>query len=206
MKREINDKTLNKIFDYKGESVLENAQKFSVGRLLQAGWFSLTSTKTLGIEKAFQLTPAIRQEFLDLTENHRHQMPKIFADFFLLLLSDFSFRSGFLKTELKSYYESLDALATPQNVLARVPLLWALKPFLDHQEFNEIVARYAKSLEDTPNITAEEKASSLVLLRAINMDDKNMKKVLTKKLQELNKAQPGVFSKLLPTKKPGFRK
>ncbi|MDT5122856.1 MAG: hypothetical protein QOC96_2338 [Acidobacteriota bacterium] len=203
-KKEISEKLLDKLFtfsDSKAPRLEVDISKFYVGRLLQAGWHSPTKVKTSGIEKAFNLIPDLRQELLDFSEENKWRLPKIFADYIILLLSDHSFRSTFLWKEVKTVFEKI--YSENGNILALLPLLWALKPFTPRTEFNDTVNKVLEAITSHKQLNAEEKARALIMLKFLDQSDKAMSKTIQKRVDQLQNKNPGILKKLLPERTRG---
>jgi flagellar biosynthesis GTPase FlhF len=198
-KREIGARLLEKLFAFGGESghdLKTNLDKFLIGRLLQAGWHSPTKVKISGIESAFKLLPEIRQSLLDYTEKKKWRLPKIYADFWILLYTDHSFRSAFLSREVRAVLEK--KLQESEQTPMLVPLLWAMKPFVDYAEVKETAEKILFKITDSKELAAEEKARALVMLTVLERGNKEMAKTIKKKIHVLQSKDPSIFRKLLP--------
>lgn len=198
-KREIGARLLEKLFAYGSESrrgLKTNLDKFLIGRLLQAGWHSPTKVKISAIENAMKLLPEIRQGFLDYTEKQKWRVPNIFADFWILLYTDHSFRSAFLSKEVRAVLES--NLQENEQTAGLVPLLHAMKPFIGHSEAQETAERILKKITESKGLAGEEKARTLVMLDVLQRGNKEMSKTIKKKIQILQSKDPVIFKKLLP--------
>jgi GTPase SAR1 family protein/hemolysin-activating ACP:hemolysin acyltransferase len=202
-KKEISKTLLRKLFSYQngGNKLKQDLSKFLLGRLLQAGWHSPTKTKVFGIEKAFDLVPELRQEVIEFTEANKWKLPKIFADLYVLLLSDHSFTSGLLIHDLKIAFEKI--LKKNQNALGMLTLLWAMKPFIEHEEIDASVKKLLDAISNNSELKPEEKARALLVLKVLKRGDKNMLKAIQKKINILHSKNPGIFQKLLPQRAKG---
>lgn len=203
-KKEISEKLLDKLFasDGKGNPQLDvDASKFMIGRLLQAGWHSPSRVKIAGIEKAFKLVPAIRQDLLDLSSKRSWKLPKIFADYIILFMSDNSFRSSFLSKEALIVFEKL--CAEKFNASTLIPLLWALKPFIPRPQFNGAATELLNTISNSNQFTVEDKARALIMLKFIERSDRSMTKVIRKKVEQIQDKNPGILKKLLPERTKG---
>jgi len=125
LKREINRLLLEKILTFESETLSSYVDKFLCGKLLQAGWHSTTDLKSFGIEQASTFAPIIRDKFLNFIEKTERKgqkllsfpeiapekrgtkIPKIFADIFVLMFSELSFKSMVLFNEVKSLFDTL---------------------------------------------------------------------------------------------------
>jgi hypothetical protein len=203
-KKEISENLLSKLFKYEedGKDKLKTSiDKFLIGRLLQAAWHSPAKTKIYGIEKAFELLPEIHQSFLELTEKNKWRVPKIFADFFLLIFINHSYRSAFLYKGIQAVFEK--NLEEKKNFQGLLPLLWAMKPFIDRNELKEAASKVLDAISNNSELSAEDKARSLVMLKVLERGDKGMTKAIEKKIKFIQDKNPSVFQKLLPKRVKG---
>lgn len=189
---------LSKLLAYSdGDDQLRNdTAKFLLGRLLQAAWHSTTTTKQRGIEQAFDLVPTLRDEVIEFTEQNKLRLPKIFADFALLVWTDHSFRSSFLSKDVEAIFDRF--FTEKRNLLGLSFLLWALKPFISATKFKESSGKVLNVIADSTELTAEEKARGLLTLRVVERDNQEMTRMIQKKLTFIRDKNPGLLTKLLP--------
>lgn len=186
LKREIDNSLLEKIFAFKGKHLATLIDKLAAGRLLQAGWHSPVATKHFGIEKAIAFAPAIREGLLRAAEKSKVPIPKICADLVVLMLSDFSFSSGFLVKEAKAVFDRLLS-KRPQCSphMQMLSLLWAIQRLLRPQEIPIMINRVLESLSKTSDL--EEQARTFLLLRVIEQRDKATTKMIERKVAQIRK-------------------
>jgi type IV secretory pathway ATPase VirB11/archaellum biosynthesis ATPase len=202
-KREIGERLLDKLLSYKTEErpVLKTTiDKFLIGRLLQAGWHSPTRVKLTGLEAAFGLMPDLRQGLIEYCTAKKWKIPGISADFFLLMLTDLSFRSAFLAKEMKV---SLERELEGNNIGILVSLFWAIKPFIHYTEAKSYADRILAAIESDASALSEDKARSLVMLKFVQRGDRKMTKVIQRKINLIQQKDAGIFKKLLPKRLPG---
>src|SRR6266545_203555 len=204
-KKEISEKLLSRLMDYSsgGDKLKEDTSKFLSGQLLQAAWHSTKAAKQYGIERAFDLIPQLRTGVITFTEEKKLRLPKIFADFAVLIWTDHSFRSSFLEKEVGVVFRQL--LQDKRNLLGLPFLLWALKPFLTGNQLQESTEEVLDAIVDTNNLAAEEKAKALLILRVVEQENKQVKKAIQRKLEFIRDKNPGLFTKLLPKPTRGAR-
>lgn len=203
-KREIGSKLLDKLFSYSTEErpVLKTAiDKFLIGRLLQAGWHSPTRVKLSGLEAAFELLPDIRHGLFEYSKAKKWKVPGIASDFFLLMLTDLSFRSTFLAKEMKVLLEK--QLQGNDRTGMLVSLFWAIKPFIHYTEAKSYADKILNAIVADTSAPSEDKARSLVMLKFVQRGDREMTKVIQKKLNLIQQKEAGIFKKLLPQRLPG---
>ena len=203
--REISDAIIDKLFAVEKEELFTYIDKFLIGRLLQAGWNSPTKTKDYGIEKAVTFAPVIKEKFLKVIGKSKGKIPRIFADFIIMILSDISFGSGFLLKEVKSLFNIFLNQPSPSSLYKMLSLLWATQRLLTPNEMREMVNNFLEALSKVPNLSVEEKASSVLFLMIIEQKDKTIVKTIKKKFDRLKIRYPATFRELLPHRKKGFR-
>jgi hypothetical protein len=205
LKSDITESLLRTILEYDDESLNAKVSKFGTGRLLQAGWHSASSVKLYGISTALRFAPEIRDDFLQLTASHRDKVPGIVADFFIMMLSDEAFRSGFLYKELRQFHESIQGEVSTDSLSMQMAILWVTRLLLPPNELRAEVDRCIDLLREIPHISVEEEARALVFLMILERNDKAVAKSIQGRLKSLAKKHPQAFKGLLPPKKPGFR-
>ena len=203
--REISDIIIKKIFAFKKGGLSTCIDKFLIGRLLQAGWHSPSKMKYYGIEKAVTYAPEIREKFLMIVNKSKIKIPRIFADYIIMTISDFSLGSAFLSKEAKSLFNNLLRQQDADSLYQALSILWAIQRFLTQSELHEAIDYYLDTLAKVPELNAIEQARSLLFLIIIEVKDKNITKTIRRKLDRLKRKYPEVFSELLPHRKKGFK-
>jgi|WetSurMetagenome_2_1015567.scaffolds.fasta_scaffold00036_53 hypothetical protein len=201
--REINDVLLNKIFDYDKDGIIADMEKFLCGRLLQAGWHTETKIKSDAIEKAVFYAPKIYLKYLEIKDKKGNKMPRIFGDFLLAGLADYSFGSSFLFDEVKNIFDKLSADSSRENLYVMLILFWAMHRRLEASEIAVVINVLLDGMAKADLLlNAEDKARFFLLLSIIDDKDNNkeIKKVIDRKLNKLKKRFPDIFRGLLPSK------
>lgn len=204
LRREIDNSILEKIFAIESDDLATLIGKFVAGRLLQAAWHSPITTKHFGIQKAVSFAPIVRDAFLEVTAKHKATVPKIYADLLVMVLSDFSFSSGFLVKEAKEVFNELSSQPSPYNHTMMLSLLWATQRLLDQNELRAMIDQVLESLSKVDDL--EEQAKTFLLLRIIEHRDEAIRKMIKRKLDKLQRRRPDVFRSLLPPGQKGFRR
>ncbi len=213
LKRKLAQPLLEKLLDFTQDdpkrSLSLHLSKMMVGRLLQAGWNSPDRIKSYGIERALSHASLVRNEFLDAAQNSQADVPRIFAEFMIMVFAEVSFRSGHLAKQLKSLLQQstqLDSEETAPLHPRDLPfLIYALKPFLSTAELQDATELATLMLGNRQRVTMEEEATALVLLNHLPGEDKIVLKSVEKRLNKLKQKHPEVFKAVLPTPRPGFR-
>jgi hypothetical protein len=208
--REINQKILDGIFSYKPEDNTGAFEKLLAGRLLQAGWHSPQLTKQEGIKKALAQLVPVQEHILKLSDKVGIPIPKLVADFVLMLLSEFSFGSTFLLSESENTIASLLISEKPsrEDMFEALALFWSLQRFLPLEKREKIVSQYLDSIKKS-GLSAEDQGRFLLLLKIIEKNDPTLTRALRRKLDKqfnalLRRARP-VVRGLLPDKKKDWR-
>jgi hypothetical protein len=204
--KEISSGILEKILSYQSDEIGMVMNKFLVGKLLQAGWNSPKKIKETGIERALDFAPLLRSGFLEIiNKSAKNRMP-IYADFFLLVLSDLSFGSAFLLKQIETLFKK-DLLDASVNYLYEMMLLlWAIRRFLKPEELKTEISKYKATFSKRIDVAPEDKIRAYLILTIIAKADKPMMKLMRRKLNKLMGKYPNLFRKLLPAPKKGFRR
>lgn len=203
--REISPEIIEKIFVFEGKELSIQVDKFLIGRLLQAGWNSLTKTKYYGIEKAVTFGPFIRDAFLKSAEKTPTKVPRILADFYVFILSEFSFESKFLSKQARDLLENLSNKPSSNGLYEMLFVIWAIRRILTSSELKKTIKKFLDTLEKTPNLSIEDKVKSYLFLSVIEKEDKAFVKMMKRRLNRLKSRYENIFKELLPHPKKGFR-
>lgn len=202
LRREIQEDIIQMIDDYEDpKSILK---KFLMGKLLQAGWHSPTSTKYLGIEKAISYAPIIREAFTDFAVQHIDRFPKILSDIIILYYSNNSFGSGFLFKEIQMLIENIfkdpDNL-TKDKLYIVFPLLDSIKRFLNVEDIKIYIDKVLHYMDLVEDINEEDQVRFLLIAMLMETNDESFLKSMKRKLIKMRKKYPYVFNDLLPNEK-----
>lgn len=197
LKRAISERLLNKILDYKNDSLVYDLDKILIGHLLQAGWDSETQTKYLGIEKALRYALTAKPKFYKFAEMDGWVQPKIMSDLLLLSACEFSLRSGFLEAELLKIYNNYKDEKT-EDFFFRLSILWVAKPYLKADEIKSQIENLLNEISISDTLTNEEKVRYTVILGFIDTRNKILTKPIRKKIEKIYDQYPKELYKLLP--------
>ena len=152
----------------------------------------------------------IRAELVSMAERDSENIPRIIGDFLVLSLSDLSFSSGFLSSEVKSLFEDLshqpvnDSFSIPYMMLV---LLWSNRQIMDRDDLKLSIGRLLETVSEVSDLDLEDEARVLLFLAVMeNEDGRIVEKAIRKRLNVLTKRYPKIFNNLLPHRKRGFRK
>ena len=213
LKRKLAQPLLEQLLDFTQDDPKRalglHVSKLMIGRLLQAGWNSPDRIKSYGIERALSHASLVRAEFSDAAQRSQADVPRIMAEFMIMVFAELSFKSGHLAKQLKSLLQQstqLDSQATAPLHPRDLPfLIYALKPFLSTAEIQQATQSAALLLNDRERVTMEEEATALVLLNHLPGEDRIVFKSVEKRLNKLKQKHPEVFKAVLPAPRPGFR-
>lgn len=203
MKREIDKSVLTEIFAYDKKDLVFYFDKLMAGRLLQAGWHSDTDTKFYGISNAVKQIPIIRKKLSNLIPDSQKDIPRIILDLLVLTLCEFSLSSTFLLEESQKLFNNHLKKPNQSSAYTMLLLLWSHARFLTLEEIQDMINNILEVLAEIPN--PEEEAKILMLLISIEKKNEALTKAIEKKIKKLVTKHPGIFKKLFPRRRKGFR-
>lgn len=189
LKKSITESTLNDIFSYKPDNTFSLICKMRVGRLIQAGWHSKTSTKTLGLIKASRYASPLRKSFFDWKSENAPDAPSFIADALLYSISAESFGSVFLKQNIKQLLDNEPK--TEEDALASICLFGGLVQLIESEEKTAYAERLADSISAIPNKNFASQA--LISLYATIADDDRARKSIERKIRPFAKSYPNLI-------------
>ena len=198
--RRLNDKLLNGIFDSDHNGFDADIQRLMVGRLLQAGWGSYTATKRHGIERALGSEPAVRGGFLDAmgSSTHPASMPRVLGYFFPIVLFELSFSSTMLAKEGKAVLAEIISSNKHEEIHQAMALLWALRRFLEAEEWREMVDGMLGLLSGPIAYPVETEAVILKFLEVADEGDSGAIKTIKRRFRKLGRVEPQILKRLFP--------
>ncbi len=202
LRREINQDLLDGIYSYKNETLSVILDKLLGGRLLQAGWHSPTQRHIDGIKNAINHAPRFHERFQKIITSSSSDIPNIISDFAVLILAELSFNSAFLERHIKTILKQLVTSNSHDDIYMAVVLSWSIRRFLNPSEIKENIDGILDKLVD---LSKKEQARILLLMMLIEEQDKETRKLISRKLNRLQKRSPQAFKALLPAKRKGFR-
>jgi len=140
----------------------------------------------------------MRDRVLEDIRHEKHEFPRIFADFLVLLLGEMAFGSLFLAKESRALLERFINEFNEASAEKIAILLWAMRRLMDPGELRLAVDKVLAALENSTGWSAEAQARMLILLLIIKRDDKPTMKVIRRRLQRLARRAPEVLKALVP--------
>ena len=207
LRRNVDPALLEMIFKHEDESIVSYMSKYSIGRLLQAGWNSEVLVKTKGIEEALKYSDGIREKYLLAFKGKAKYAPEIYAEFLMFYLSDFSFNSGFLVNEAKKIMDDLSQEKKRESITSGIYLLWSIKRFLKGSEIKKYIDLHLENITKMKNeeMLPKDKAKCLTLLMMIEDKNMNLKKIIKNRLEKIIKNSPQAFKHVFPSQKRVFK-
>lgn len=203
LRKEIPKQFLDKIYGFHGEerTLVRSIGKLLVGKILQAAWHSESSVKTYGIEESLAYSDMVIEQFLTLGRKANPAMPAIYAEIYALIVCEMSFGSRFLLNEDRQLITRYLEDPTGKTILRSLRLLWSIKGKIEDPETDKFIAQLYEAAKKAQEITGEEYAKSLLLLRVMAPKEREVRKAIEKRVQRELKTNPHFFTKLAPTKK-----
>lgn len=207
LKKTISKELIGKLLGFDGGEeeeeyiLLRDAQKLLIGRLLQAAWHSKSEIKTNGIRGSLEYSDAVTERFLSLARAKNPLVAEIYADLYTLIICEMSYGSRFLINEsVELINESLDN-PMGKGIIHGIRLLWSIRDKIDSEAKNELTSRLFEMIKRAEQVTGNEYAKSLLMLRILASGEKRLHRIIEKKLREELRENPKLFSKLTPFKK-----
>jgi len=210
IRRGTSEAVVDGIDKYRGEQLDSIIQKALIGRLLQAGWHSPSAVKSQAMSVGLQHIQKIRKEMDTLLVSQDKPIPAIVSDFFILLLSEYSFGSRTFLNEVVALCDHFCDENDTDSMLMCLYLLWAnrsrLAPDKLHRHVTLALGALAK-LEKEGKLSVRDKFVSLFILAQIETEDRKLTKSIRRKMLSVRKNYPSEIRRLLPSPKTGsFRK
>lgn len=187
--------------DNEQSKLVENAHKLLFGKMLQAAWHSDSEIKIFGIKNSLSYSNEVAKRFLTVAHITNQALPSIYSELYTLLLCEMSYGSRVLVQEnLVLINESLQS-PNIENTFFCLRLMWSIREKISNRERQALVTKVFDIIHNLTDITPEEYAKSLLLLKAIASSDRAVFNVIEKKLARQFQKNPGLFGKLAMPKK-----
>jgi hypothetical protein len=196
---------LDRIFNYKCNDINCLINKFMVGRLLQAGWYSNEKVQEFGITKTISFEESIRISLSNLLKKN-DEVPLIVPDILLLFFSEISICSIFLLQTSKKVLNKLIQEMDNKSLFQTFILLWIINDLTPSNEYKKIVHQFYDKFDSLSTIDIQNQIRILLLLNLIEEKGEKIEKVIDKKLKKISKNNFTIIQKYLPKVSGGFRK
>lgn len=202
LKKDIPRKFIDKIYEFekKEQGLVRSVQKLMVGKMLQAAWLSKSNLKLYGIGCSLGYSDKVTQQFLTVARETNPTLPAIYADVYTLIICEMAFGSRFLLNEERTLVERYLEKPTGKTILNSLKLLWSMREKIEDEEVDKFVVQLYEATKSAQEITGEEYAKSLLLLR-IMAANKEVRKAIEKRVRKDAKIHPYLFARLAPVKK-----
>jgi len=206
IKTEITKNILERIASYGGQELGTQISKFTVGRLLQAGWLSTHEIKCIGIESALEYLLPIRDKLAETFSTTTPSPGLIFADFFPMVTTEWTMGSITLVNALMEIRNRLieeESKESSWKMMAIVGTLWR---FLSDEKRDEFLSVILERISKSTALDSEERSILLLVIAAMKEKSKLIKNTVNKRLRRLATRNPEILKRLLPPIKEGFRR
>lgn len=205
LKAKISQPLLEQIFNYPKDTLGGHADKLLAGKLLQAGWNSSVQIKAFGVQGAFRSAPEIQLKLAAIADKTGGRVPRIIADYIVMIMAETALRSGHLSLQLKELLHQLLNAETELDVRMLPAVLWTVQPLLNETELGAAVDATLKVIARPGVLTPEEAAAALILMRNLQTPDKSLLKSIERQMNRLQDKHPEAFQAILPVSRKGFR-
>ena len=202
----VTNKLLERIDAEPAEDFGTRISKYTIGRLLQAGWLSELEIKTQGIERALEHLLPIKRILLESFSHTTTNLGFIFSDYLPVMTAEWTMGSITLLPALKKIKSVLLEDISKESYWKEAATIFAVWKFLSNDEREEFITGFLERISRAENLNSEDKSTLLLLMVALEDKSKLIKRALDRRLMKLVKQHPGTFRKLLPPIKEGFRK
>jgi len=206
LKREISSTMVARLFSSEKEGLKGDIDHFLVGRLLQAGWHSLSDTKKVALKQALGFGPLIKDRLIDAAKKQHVEFPRIFGDFLVLALCEIGFVSAFLQKEEQALLDDMIRGNDNKSLYSAVLLLWSMRKALSGDELRNKINGVLGAMSRVPSLPTEDQARLLLLCSNLERQEKTTSGSVKRKLDKLQKKHPSIFRGLLPHVRKGFRR
>lgn len=202
LKKDIPRKFIDKIYKFKRKEhgLVRGVQKLLVGKILQAAWHSKSNLKLYGIGRSLGYSDQVTQQFLTIARKTNPSLPAIYADIYSLIICEMAFGSRFLLNEERMLVERYLEKPTGKTILNSLKLLWSMRGKIEDEEVDKFVGQLYEATKSTQQITGEEYAKSLLLLRVMAANEE-IRKAIEKRVRRDLKIHPHLFAGLALVRK-----
>lgn len=201
LKRELPERTLDAVLTGPRDEPYAAADRFMVGRLLQAAWGTPAALKERGMLEGIVLGHWIRETLVDEARQLPRGFPLIHCDFLVLSLAKAAYDSMFLADPGLRVLKELRASEEPHVLYDCVLLLYSIARHLDPGQLEAQIQELYESLSLCDSVAFDEKASAFLLLRMISEGHRSLSRTIEKRIQRLVKSSPETFRALLRKRK-----
>lgn len=201
LKEKLEESLINKIFNYKENDLFAHIDKFSIGRLLQAGWQTKEDVRFKAILSALDFIESISKDLNKIFSN-TNDVPQIFPYFFILNIGEELFGSIFLKNSIERIDDDLRNSPDVVDLFKRILLIYSIRNLLASESYNNKVLELNQKLENKNiELSTEENIIFPALMMIVAPDNKEIRQSINRKFKRLSKKYPDLFKKILPYNK-----
>jgi len=192
----------------RGDDIRVNVAKMLVGKLLQAAWHSTGEVKSFGIRGALDYREKVRVQASEFMDKCHGKLPIIYADWYTMAISRLSFGSRFLWSTERVLIDKYIEENSQQSIANAIHLVWSIRDKIPEDELNHLASKLLGSVAEAPKNSAEDNiryTENLLLLNVVSANDPAICKSIMKRIRRAYKLDSGLFDRLMPPKKNGFR-
>lgn len=200
---------VNGILNFPNNQFEAHILKVLIGRLLQAGWNTVSTIKKQAISGGMASVIPVAGKFMELIKTAREKPPLIVVDFFTMALCEYAYRSRTMYKEVFDVANELllkdDAEAIQQSIL----LIFSNRNLLSTKELSEYgisALEVSARLEKEGKLTVHDRFITLLILQAIEENDTKLLNSIRRKLHRVKLQYSSEIKRLFPEPKMGFRK
>jgi hypothetical protein len=206
LRRDLPKSVLDTIKRFAGNDLRTLLNKYSIGKLLQAGYLTEYDIKLDGISYAATYMLPVREELTRIAKASSTPFPKFFIDFLLMMAAEWSMSSITMQKALKDVCDDLLEIKSRDSIWQAGALIWALWRFLTSEEREDLLNRLLSKLTMPEEISPEERSEILMLMVCMKGKSRDLTKSINRKLTRLLKSNPEIIKRLLPPLEKGFRR
>lgn len=137
---------------------------------------------------------------MTLARKTKPSLPAIYADIYGLIICEMAFGSRFLLNENRTLVERYLEKPTGKAILNSLKLLWSMRGKIEDEEVDKFVDQLYEATKSAQNITGEEYAKSLLILRVMAAKEE-VRKAIEKRVRRDAKTHPHLYAGLATQKK-----
>lgn len=201
IKRAMTPRLLQAIMAHPGDDMGTRIGKYTVGRLLQAGWLTPVELKYKGLRRGLKFLIPIRDKIAKSLSEQKKSPGIIFADFIPIAAAQWTMGSITLAEAVRRIYMENKGEKSVVSHWYRMASIWALWRFMSVEEREECISELMTSMSASDEMSEEEKSRMLLMMIVREEKTKYMRGAVDRRLRKLAVKHPAIMKKLLPPEK-----
>lgn len=179
-------------------------EKLLIGRLLQAGWYSKTATKEVGVREALNHIAGSADAVRGFIRSSKRPIPDFLVEVMTLSLAQHSLGSFAVQKEARDVMEELSNSGdlSPGCLTKRAALLWAVRHHMEQAAHGEAVGKFVKDISGAQLSETDE--AKLLILAGLADPAADVRKVIGRRMRKIQTDKPAVIAALLPGSRQKF--